>query len=98
MAESEAVHPQEDVKDDDTDAPGYKPPEFKPLEDMLNQDADDESLVKYKQALLGGGGDATDPCMYLLKLHQICFLSGGHSLGIAKEYRPFADWLPDSYM
>lgn len=60
MAESEAVH-QEDVKDDDTDAPGYKPPEFKPLEDMLKQDADDESLVKYKKALLGGGGDTADP-------------------------------------
>ena len=40
------------------DTPGYKPPAEKSLNEILSTDADDESLVKYKQALLGGAGDS----------------------------------------
>lgn len=60
MAESEANPAPEDVHEEDTNAPGYKPPEFEPLENILKKDQEDESLNKYKQALLGGG-DAKDP-------------------------------------
>ncbi|VDI06058.1 Rho GDP-dissociation inhibitor [Mytilus galloprovincialis] len=60
MAESEANPAPEDVHEEDTNAPGYKPPEFEPLENILKKDQEDESLNKYKQALLGGG-DAQDP-------------------------------------
>lgn len=31
----------------------YKPPPEKSLEEMINQDTEDESLRKYKEALLG---------------------------------------------
>jgi hypothetical protein len=62
MAESEANKTTEDVPED-TDAPGYKPPEFEPLEDILKKDQEDESLNKYKQTLLGGLADVKDPCM-----------------------------------
>lgn len=60
MAESEANKTTEDVPED-TDAPGYKPPEFEPLEDILKKDQEDESLNKYKQTLLGGLADVKDP-------------------------------------
>lgn len=60
MAASEA-HPTPDVPDDEPDVPGYKPPEFEPLESILKKDQEDESLNKYKQALLGGAGDVKDP-------------------------------------
>lgn len=71
MAESEANPAPEDVHEEDTNAPGYKPPEFEPLENILKKDQEDESLNKYKQALLGGG-DAQDPCrfMYILKCKE----------------------------
>lgn len=41
----------EDHEEDNT--PGYKPPDQKKLEEMLALDPDDESLRKYKEALLG---------------------------------------------
>lgn len=53
---------EEDLHPEDT--PGYKPPAQKTLNEILTQDAEDESLVKYKEALLGGAGDvapADDP-------------------------------------
>jgi len=51
----------EDVHTDDhEDTPGYKPPAEKPLHEIVKADAEDESLQKYKQALLGNveGGPA----------------------------------------
>lgn len=36
------------------DTPGYKAPAQKSLKEIQEQDQDDESLVKYKQALLAG--------------------------------------------
>ena len=42
------------VAGDDEDTPGYKAPAKVDLETLKNMDADDESLVKYKQDLLKG--------------------------------------------
>jgi len=51
MAEQEPV-PIDNEEPEET--PGYKAPEQKSLNDIKNLDADDESLVKYKEALLAG--------------------------------------------
>lgn len=44
---------------DEEESTGYKPPAEKSLAEIVNADAEDESLVRYKQALLGeaAGGD-----------------------------------------
>ncbi|EDV27880.1 Rho GDP-dissociation inhibitor 1 [Trichoplax sp. H2] len=61
MAEQEEA----DIAPEET--PGYKAPEMKSIEEIQNLDKEDESLVRYKQALLGaaaaGGnvGDSSDP-------------------------------------
>jgi len=53
MADTEEqVTPIEDEEPEET--PGYKAPAQKSLDEIKNLDADDESLVKYKQTLLGG--------------------------------------------
>ena len=41
--------------------PGYKVGEKKGVDEYLNMDAEDESLRKYKEALLGKAGDLGDP-------------------------------------
>lgn len=46
----------EDEEPEET--PGYKAPAQKTLDEIQNLDADDESLVRYKQALLAGAGTA----------------------------------------
>ena len=48
----EQAAPIEDEEPEET--PGYKPPAQKSLAEIQNLDADDESLVKYKQMLLAG--------------------------------------------
>ena len=48
----EQVAPIEDEEPEET--PGYKAPAQKSLDEITKLDADDESLVKYKQTLLGG--------------------------------------------
>ncbi|XP_064639682.1 rho GDP-dissociation inhibitor 1-like [Lineus longissimus] len=54
MAEQPDVEiPVEDSNDDELETPGYKPPAKKTLEEIQQQDADDESLVRYKKTLLG---------------------------------------------
>ena len=47
----------EDEEPEET--PGYKAPAQKTLDEIKNLDADDESLVKYKQQLLGAGAAAS---------------------------------------
>jgi Rho GDP-dissociation inhibitor len=54
MAESEDQSPQVEEVDDDESKLAYKPPAEKTIEEILEQDKDDESLIKYKQTLLGG--------------------------------------------
>ena len=56
--EPEAAAAVEDVGDEPEETPGYKPPAQKTLDEIQQLDADDESLVRYKQALLGGTGEA----------------------------------------
>lgn len=50
MAEPPAQHHEHDEPDE---TPGYVPPAEKKLDDIVNQDQGDESLEKYKKALLG---------------------------------------------
>jgi Rho GDP-dissociation inhibitor len=45
-----ADHGEEDVPDE---TPGYQPPAPKSVEEILRSDAEDESLRKYKESLLG---------------------------------------------
>jgi len=47
-----ADHGDDEVPEE---TPGYKPPAPKSMEDILKSDADDESLRKYKESLLGSG-------------------------------------------
>jgi len=53
MAEEQNVpeHHEEDAEEN----PNYVPPAPKSLDDIIQADADDESLRKYKEALLGAG-------------------------------------------
>lgn len=48
----EQATPIEDEEPEET--PGYKPPAQKTLDEIQKLDADDESLVRYKQMLLAG--------------------------------------------
>jgi len=43
----------DDVPDEHDVATGYKPPAQKSVTDIIKADAEDESLRKYKEALLG---------------------------------------------
>lgn len=59
--------------EDPEETPGYKAPAQKTLDEIQNLDADDESLVRYKQALLAGAtnasaGDDGGPNVRVLKL------------------------------
>jgi len=47
---------EEQVTDnvEEVDNPNYKPPAQKTLEEIIQADKDDESLRRYKEALLGG--------------------------------------------
>ena len=45
-----ASHAEDDLVPEDT---GYRPPVHKSVNEILNTDAEDESLRKYKEALLG---------------------------------------------
>lgn len=52
------IHP-----DDDDAATGYKPPAQKSVAEIISTDAEDESLRKYKEALLGSAlAGATEVC------------------------------------
>lgn len=55
--------------DDDLETPGYKAPKMVDLETIQKLDADDESLVKYKEQLLGKTegvlGKVARPCVPL---------------------------------
>lgn len=53
MAEHEQPAPE--AEEDEEENLGYKPPAPKPLDEIVKQDAEDESLAKYKETLLGGG-------------------------------------------
>lgn len=54
MAEQQEKHHSGDEETPDSETPGYKPPAVKSVDEIIEQDKDDESLRKYKEALLGG--------------------------------------------
>jgi len=57
----------EEVSADDADVSvAYQPPAQKSVKDIINTDTEDESLRKYKEALLGTavGGAVVEVCMY----------------------------------
>ncbi|KAG8545305.1 hypothetical protein GDO81_021098 [Engystomops pustulosus] len=60
MADKDCIKPVEDDLVDETDL-NYKAPEKKSLQEIQELDKDDESLIKYKQALLGKPPAAVDP-------------------------------------
>ncbi len=49
-----------DVEGEEELTPGYKAPKQKTLEEIQQLDADDESLVKYKESLLAGADKVLD--------------------------------------
>ncbi|KXJ26832.1 rho GDP-dissociation inhibitor 1 [Exaiptasia diaphana] len=54
MSQEEQVPSVDQIDDEEPEqTPGYKPPAQKTLDEISKLDADDESLVRYKQALLG---------------------------------------------
>ncbi|XP_059160376.1 rho GDP-dissociation inhibitor 1-like [Physella acuta] len=53
MAELEKTEPE--VDHDEEDNPNYKPPAPKALDEIVQADAEDESLRKYKETLIGAG-------------------------------------------
>ena len=57
MAEQEEVPKTEEHHEEEEDNPNYKPPAPKSLDDIINADTEDESLRKYKEALLGKVGE-----------------------------------------
>ncbi|KAM4698312.1 rho GDP-dissociation inhibitor 2-like isoform 2-T2 [Rhinophrynus dorsalis] len=60
MADKEGIKHVEDDVEDEVDA-NYKAPEKKTLQELQELDKDDESLIKYKQALLGNLPAKVDP-------------------------------------
>eukprot|EP00112_Aurelia_sp_Birch-Aquarium-sp1_P023665 Seg7121.1 transcript_id=Seg7121.1/GoldUCD/mRNA.D3Y31 product="Rho GDP-dissociation inhibitor 1" protein_id=Seg7121.1/GoldUCD/D3Y31 len=52
MAEGEDIKPIDNEEPEET--PGYQAPAVKSLKEIQEQDQDDESLVRYKEALLAG--------------------------------------------
>ncbi|XP_069840387.1 rho GDP-dissociation inhibitor 2-like isoform X2 [Dendropsophus ebraccatus] len=60
MADKDGCKPTEDDVEDETDL-NYKAPEKKSLQEIQELDKDDESLIKYKQALLGNLPTVVDP-------------------------------------
>lgn len=74
MAEQEVQQSHDSDNEDGKVA--YKPPAVKSLDEIVNQDADDESLQKYKATLLGGDGKEKifwpeDPRCVILKKMSI---------------------------
>ncbi|KAL4659083.1 rho GDP-dissociation inhibitor 2-like isoform X1 [Arapaima gigas] len=77
MADKEADKHVE--ADDETDL-NYQPPAQKSLQEIQDLDKDDESLNKYKQALLGGGpvvNDPTIPNVQVTRLTLLCDTAPG---------------------
>ena len=57
MAETD---PKVGGPEEEEDTPGYKAPAQKTMEEIQNLDTNDESLKKYKEALLAGSKDMLD--------------------------------------
>ena len=66
MAEGEDLKAIDSEEPEET--PGYQPPAQKSLQEIQNLDQDDESLVKYKEALLAG----VDPNAGIKSIKHCC--------------------------
>jgi hypothetical protein len=68
-------HDDDDIEPDEHDvATGYKPPAQKSVADIIKSDAEDESLRKYKEALLGSAlTGAVEVCMS--SSHILCLVT-----------------------
>ncbi|XP_061080308.1 rho GDP-dissociation inhibitor 3 isoform X2 [Conger conger] len=78
MADKE-TEPAVPAEDDETDL-NYQPPAQKSLQEIQELDKEDESLNKYKQALLGAGpvvADPTIPNVQVTRLTLICDAAPG---------------------
>uniref|UniRef100_A0A8C5WH22 Rho GDP dissociation inhibitor n=1 Tax=Leptobrachium leishanense TaxID=445787 RepID=A0A8C5WH22_9ANUR len=74
MADKEEIKPAEEEHEDEPDL-NYKAPEMKSLQEIQDLDKDDESLVKYKQTLLGSlpaQVDHSAPNVQVTRLTLIC--------------------------
>ncbi|XP_066432793.1 rho GDP-dissociation inhibitor 3 isoform X2 [Eleutherodactylus coqui] len=74
MADKDGIKPCEEEVEDETDL-NYKAPEKKSLQEIQELDKDDESLIKYKQALLGSLPATVDPSVsnvQVIKMALIC--------------------------
>lgn len=61
MAETEeSCVPKEEEEAEDEPALNYQPPAEKSINEILKADEDDDSLVRYKQKLLGCAADSTN--------------------------------------
>jgi len=67
MAESEQ---QPEVGEGDAPSVAYKPPAEKSIDEIANTDAEDESLRKYKEQLLGNIEDRIF-CKFVLVIHVL---------------------------
>ena len=77
MADQAEQPVAEHHEEEEEDNPNYVPPAQKSIDEIINADADDESLRKYKEALLGsvaggaeqiiiGESQPTDYCQSLV--------------------------------
>ncbi|XP_077130399.1 rho GDP-dissociation inhibitor 3 isoform X1 [Ranitomeya variabilis] len=73
MADKDGIKPVEDDQEDETDL-NYKAPEKKSLQEIQELDKDDESLIKYKQALLGNLPAAVDPSAPNVQVTQMSLM------------------------
>jgi len=74
---AESAEPTPIVDEEPEETKGYKPPAQKSLAEIQSLDADDESLQKYKETLLGGVGgqtfgDPNDPRNVVVEKIAIC--------------------------
>lgn len=74
MADKEEIKPSEEEHEDELDL-NYRIPDKKSLQEITELDKDDESLIKYKQALLGNLPAQVDPSVpnvQVVRLTLVC--------------------------
>ncbi|TWW69591.1 rho GDP-dissociation inhibitor 2-like [Takifugu flavidus] len=75
MADKNELAMKEEEEEEEETNLGYTPPAPKSLKEIQEQDKDDESLLKYKQMLLGdplGAVDASLPWLQVLRIALLC--------------------------
>jgi len=80
-------HGDDEVHDE---TPGYRPPAPKSMEEILKSDADDESLRKYKESLLGAGNTVgLEICEYCGLVSIFLHISVHHLCGLVTKSKAF---------